>query len=113
MELTLETYRKTDPHNGSDALGTSSMMIADNLYRTLETLEKQLQQSGREDLHYEVDPAVIALRTPAECGDVENCKLRLFIDPATGNGQFHLVANERGGQTLYYTESAMVRMVAL
>jgi hypothetical protein len=61
----------------------------------------------------DLDRDAFALDTPEACGELGECKVRLYLDDASGAGHFHVVGREARDNSLIYTEPAMVRLVAL
>ncbi|KAA1191902.1 hypothetical protein F0M18_10265 [Pseudohalioglobus sediminis] len=113
MELALETFRKTARQSPSDPIGIASFKVDEDTYKMLEKLENRLKDEGSRELFHEVHPRELELDMPDKCGEISDCKLRLYLDAESGAGHFHVVAEEQHNGNLIYTEPTMIRMVAL
>ena len=111
MQLTLDTYRKDAPGQASQELGISTLEFAEPEIRLLEELEKELMQSDEDTLLREVSPEAIHLETPAACGELKDCQLRLVHENDLEASHVHVVARQASDNSLVYTDTVMVRML--
>ena len=77
----------------------------------LEELEKELMQSDEDTLLRDVSPETIHLETPAACGDLKECQLRLVHENDLEASHVHVVARQASDNSLVYTDTVMVRML--
>ena len=113
MELALETYRKPTLEGSSESVGHARVVVRDGGYRALERLEERLRESEQDELMLDIGASDIELELPDECGDMSDCKLRVYLDGETRAGLFHVVGRTSRDSSLVYTEPAMVRLIAL
>lgn len=113
MELALETYRKPALIGSSESVGYAKVMVGNGGYRELERLEERLRESEQDELMLDIDASDIELELPDDCGDMSDCKVRVYLDGETRAGLFHVVGRSSRDSSLVYTEPAMVRLIAL
>ena len=111
MQLRLDTYRKGAPGETSQELGVSTLEFAEPEIRLLEKLEKELMQSDENSLLHDVSPKALHLDTPAACGALKDCQLRLVHENDLDASHVHLVAKQASDDSLVYTDTVMVRML--
>jgi hypothetical protein len=88
-------------------------VVSDDGYRALEQLEQQLKENDQPELMMDVAASQIDLDLPGECGEVNQCKIRVYLDEETRAGLFHFVGHASRDDSLVYTEPTMVRLIAL
>lgn len=113
MELSLETYVKRDASAGSEELGRAKVVVQPGGYQHLESLEKQLKDSGAEEILVDIDARHIAFEMPPEAAEIKEPKLRITLEKEAALGHFHLVAKHAADNSLIYTNTATIRTLAM
>ena len=86
--------------------------IDEKAYRSLETIEKQLQEGEEREAYVAVDPDALDLQLPKNCGQLSDFKIRVYLREEDDSGLFHLVGRRKSGDGLVYTNAVMLRTVA-
>ena len=113
MQLTLETWHKPKRAQQSEEIGITHLQIDERQYRRLEEAELELKHSGRQETFLQLEEEDIDLQPPQGLGTLTDCKLRLYLREADDSGHFHLVGRRAQDDALVYTNSVLVRTVAV
>jgi hypothetical protein len=83
--------------------------ISDRCHLQLEAAEEELRRTHEPEKFVDVDMRELALQTPAECGPLAHCQLRVYLGGMDNSrGQFHLVGHRASDDSLVYTNAVMV-----
>jgi hypothetical protein len=83
--------------------------ISERCHRQLEAAEEELHRTHEPEKFVGVDMRELALQTPAECGPLVKCQLRVYLGGMDNRrGQFHLVGHRSSDDSLVYTNAVMV-----
>lgn len=74
----------------------------------LEQAEEHLQRTQESEMMVDVDMTTLALRLPADCGPLSDCRLRVYLRPDDQRGQFHLVGHRASDGCLIYTNAVLI-----
>ncbi len=112
MQLTVEAWHKPELESNSRKLGRMRLDIDEQAYRSLEKIEKKLQESEEREAYLAVDPAELDLQLPRQCGQLSNFRIRVYLREEDDSGLFHLVGRREADDGLVYTNAVMLRTVA-
>jgi hypothetical protein len=112
MQLTVEAWHKPEPASTSQALGLMRLDIDEKAYRSLEKIERKLQDSEEREAYLPVNPDELHLKIPSHCERLSDCQIRVYLRDEDDSGLFHLVGRRAGGDGLVYTNAVMLRTVA-
>ncbi len=113
VKLALETWHKSHRAQQSEDVGITRLDIGETQYRNLEKIELELKESQRKEAFVEVDGSEIDLQTPRQCGPLAECRIRVYLREDDESGHFHLVGRRARDDGLVYTNSVLVRAVAV
>lgn len=113
MQLILETWHKPKQAKHSEEIGITRLHIDENQYRRLEQAELELKQSDCQEAFLDLEEEDIDLQPPQGFGALADCKIRLYLREADDSGHFHLVGRRAQDDALIYTNSVLVRTVAV
>ncbi|MCK9563404.1 MAG: hypothetical protein M0R02_11885 [Bacteroidales bacterium] len=82
--------------------------ITEACHLQLERAEEALEGSETGEKMIPVDMDKLELETPADCGPLENCLLRVYRGGPDHRGHFHLVGHRAADHGLVYTKAIMV-----
>lgn len=107
--LTVEGWcKKSDVHQPMP-LEMISFHISDQCHLKLEAAEEELHKTNAREKFIDVDVSDLELQTPAECGPLSDCQLRVYLGGMDNDrGQFHLVGHRASDNGLVYTNAVMV-----
>ncbi|CAD5108614.1 hypothetical protein [Zestomonas carbonaria] len=106
--LTIEGWRKGSGDTRSTPIGQFHFHVNGVDHVRLEEAEEHLQNSEDSEVLIDVDAAELELVTPAECGPLSDCQLRVYLSSGDRRGQFHLVGHRESDGSLIYTNAVMV-----
>lgn len=106
--VSIEGWRKSPGADKSVPVEMLQFHISNECHLQLEQAEETLQRTGEEEIFVEVDSATLRLETSADCGDLTDCRLRVYLGPLDQRGQFHLVAQRASDHSLVYSNAVMV-----
>ena len=109
--LTLECYLKPEGAEKSLPAGQVRFSVKPVDHRRMEEEEEKLQESGKPEVIYAIDPAELSLELPPEVDALEDCKIRVYMREYDGRAQFHIFGHRRGDRSLFYTNAVMVDSV--
>ena len=113
MQLTLETWHKPQRARRSEEIGITRLEIDEHQYRRLEEVELELRSSDAKEAFLDLQDDDVILQPPAKCGSLADCRLRVYLRDDDDSGLFHLVGRRAKDDALVYTNSVMVRTVAV
>lgn len=105
----IESWCKPDPAQKSVPMGLIHFYVGGNDRLKLEEAEERLQNDASlSEVMVDVDLSTLQLVTPAECGELADCQLRVYLRKDDGRGQFHLVGHRASDGSLVYTNALMI-----
>ena len=113
MDLSLETFLKTDPRDRSEEMGPTNLAVNEDAYMELLKHEEALKRSPSRELQIPISEASIDVDAPDHLGWLKDQKLRIFLDNESHDAHFHLVAKRARDEALVYTEPAMIKLIAI
>ena len=106
--FTIEGWKKSPGASSPTPINNLHFRINDHYHLLLEQAEESLQDSGKEDVMFDIDMETIELQLPVECGKLSNCQLRVYLSQETQRGQFHLVGHCAKDNSLFYSNAMMI-----
>lgn len=106
--LTVEGWYKPAGSDKPVPIERVRFHINETCHLQLERAEEELEQSGTGEKLIPVDASTLALETPADCGPLEDCHLRVYRGGIDHRGHFHLVGHRATDRGLVYTKPVMV-----
>ncbi len=113
MQLSLDTYCKSAGERKSSEVGRCEVTVSEQSYRALESLEERLRDSNKDELLADIDDAALDIEVPDAIDGLKDCQVRLYLDGEEQVAHFHLVGRQANDDSLVYTSSVLVRMVAV
>jgi hypothetical protein len=113
MQLTLETWHRPMRAGQSKEIGMTRLEIDERHYRRLEEAERKLRESERKEAFVDLEQGDVDLQPPRKCGSLADCRIRVYLRDDDDSGHFHLVGRRSHDDALVYTNSVMVRTVAV
>ncbi len=113
MDLSLETFLKTDPRDRSEEIGPTIFAVDEDAYLELVEHEEALKNSSAREVHVPIDEASVDVNAPVRVGCLKDQKLRIFLDNEGKDAHVHLVAKRASDEALVYTEPAMIKLIAI
>ena len=92
MDLSLETFLKTDPRDSSEEIGPTTLAVDEEAYMELVEHEEALKNSSSCEVHVPISEASVDVNAPDRVGWLKDQKLRIFLDNEGQDAHFHLVA---------------------
>lgn len=107
--LTVEGWCKTSDTQSPIPLEQIRFHINERCHRQLEAAEEELRHTQAVEKFVDVDMRELRLQTPAACGPLADCQLRVYLGGMDNSrGQFHLVGHRASDDSLVYTNAVMV-----
>jgi len=106
--LTVEGWYKPAGTNKAIYMEQFRFHISEECHLQLERAEEALEDSDTGERLIPVDMASLELETPADCGPLTDCQLRVYRGGPDHRGHFHLVGHRATDQGLVYTKPVMV-----
>lgn len=108
--FTIEGWCKTVGAQKSMPMGQIHFRISEPDHMRLEQAEERLQQTHEAEALLDVDMSGMALVTPADCGPLSDCQLRVYLSQDQ-RGQFHLVGHRASDGSLVYTNAVVIDLL--
>ncbi|SFG59560.1 hypothetical protein [Neptunomonas qingdaonensis] len=106
--LSIDGWCKPSDSGKSVPIGMFHFTVDDASHLKMERAEEQLQESQEKEIYLDVDMNIIELVTPDGCGNLSDCRLRVYLNPEDNRGHFHLVGHRASDGELVYTNAVMV-----
>ncbi|MFA5493959.1 MAG: hypothetical protein WC247_04205 [Porticoccaceae bacterium] len=106
--VSIEGWRKPPGADKPVPIEILQFHISDECHLQLEQAEEKLQQTDEGEIFVDVDRDTLDLETSADCGDLKDCRLRVYLGPLDQRGQFHLVGYRVSDHSLVYSNAVMV-----
>ena len=106
--LDLDLWLKPKDGGKSEPIGLIHFRVSEEDHKYLEDLEQDLASHPDDDLMVDLDTKRIELQTPPECGELSDCKLRVYVHKDDHRGHFHLVGHRASDGSLVYSDAVMV-----
>ena len=106
--LTIEGWCKTADDAKSSSIGTLHFRVDEAYHREMAEAEEALQGGSGGDHWIDVDAKTLELQTPESCGELADCRFRVYLGREDGRGNFHLVARRVNDQALVYSNAVMI-----
>jgi len=106
--LSVEGWNKPNPNALSIPIGLLNFRVSEKYHLLLEQAEDEMELSHEPERFIDVDMETMELETPAECGALTDCQLRVYLDKHEHRGQFHLVAHRASDNSLVYSNAVMI-----
>jgi hypothetical protein len=74
----------------------------------LEQAEEYLQRTQESEVMVDVDLATLELGLPKEHEPLSDCKLRVYLNPDTQRGHFHLIGHRASDGSLIYSNAVLI-----
>lgn len=106
--LTLEGWCKRAGAEDPLHIDSIHFRVSEECHLQLEAAEEELQKNHQAEAFVEIDMTSLELETSADCGALENCRLRVYLSPLDSRGHFHLVGHRASDHSLVYSNAVMV-----
>ncbi|MGY0217354.1 hypothetical protein ACWJJH_08155 [Endozoicomonadaceae bacterium StTr2] len=106
--LTLEGWCKAEDSTQACPVDAIHFRVDEHCHKLLEQAEEELQQSNHSEIIVPIDMSTMELQTSDDCGQLKDCRLRVYLSPRGERGHFHLVANRVEDDCLVYSNAVMV-----
>lgn len=110
MTLDVEGWRKKNVNDPPEPVQKISFLVSESLNLQIEALGEELRNTDKTELFLDVEPEALELRTSPECGQLCDCRIRVYLDNEN-HGHFHLVAHGASDQSLVYSNAVMVAIL--
>lgn len=110
--LSIESWVKPNSTAKSVPGGIIEFYISGDDKINMERAQEHLRNSADKEVLVEVNYATLKLIPPPSCGELIDCKLRVYLREEDQRGQFHLVGKRERDGALIYTNSMMIDMLA-
>lgn len=111
MTLDLEGWYKRDAQDEPHHIDIIHFHISEACHMMLEQVEEELQRTHQHERLLDVDLKDLEVETSPDCGPLEDCQLRVYLDPKEERAHFHLVGHRLGDHSLVYSNAVMVDML--
>ncbi|BFM18500.1 hypothetical protein R50073_46830 [Maricurvus nonylphenolicus] len=106
--LSVEGWHKPDMNSPSIPIGLLNFRVSEQYHLLLERAEDEMEQTHEPERFIDIDMDSMELETPAECGALKDCQLRVYLDQREHRGQFHLIAHRASDDSLVYSNAVMI-----
>ncbi|MRI34031.1 hypothetical protein EOPP23_13625 [Endozoicomonas sp. OPT23] len=106
--LTLEGWCKAEGSGQACPIEQIHFRVDEDCRLLLEKAEEELQESTQSETFVPIDMTTMELATSNDCGELKDCKIRVYLRNNDQRGQFHLVANRVSDDCLVYTNAVMI-----
>jgi len=106
--LDIEAWNKPADGGNSIPMGIIHFRVNEEAHVRLEQAEQALIDGDDTERMLDIDMTTMELETPAECGTLADCQLRIYVKPGEERGHFHLVGHKASDGTLVYSNAVMV-----
>lgn len=106
--LTIEGWRKPHHSTKSTPVGILRFRVHEQYHLLMEQAEHEMVQSHEPERFIDIDMDSLELETSKECGNLINCRFRVYLNPEDHRGHFHLVAESAQDHSLIYSNAVMV-----
>lgn len=107
-KLTIEGWCKMSDTAQPTPMRPFSFYVNEQNHLKLEEAEERLQNSDLTETFVDIDSASLELETPTECGELSDCRFRVYLDSTFHRGQFHLVGHRASDGSHIYTNAVMI-----
>lgn len=109
--LDIEGWCKVPGEKDPMRLERMAFWVTSDSHERMEAAEEALLASGDKELFVDVDPDTLKLETSPECGQLEDCQFRVYINSSDHRGHFHLVGHRAVDHALVYSGAVMVDQI--
>ena len=114
MQLTLETWNKSDVAEQLEEIGHTAISIDDDTFQQIASTEQSLRQrASSHEAFIDAEAGKVQIKPPPGIGGLVDCKLRVYLNEEDRNGRFHLIARREADNSMVYTRPVMINMIAL
>lgn len=106
--LSIEGWCKVSSEQHPSRVEDIHFYLNGNDHLNLERAEEYLQRTQEEDVMVDVNPDTLKLSLPKEHEPLSDCKLRVYLNPDTQRGQFHLVGHRASDGSLIYSNAVLI-----
>ncbi len=106
--LSIEGWRKPNASAKSIPIGELHFRVHEKYHLLMEQAEQDMAESHAPETFIDVDINTMELEAPQECGDLTNCRFRVYLNPIDHRGHFHLVAESTLDHSMIYSNAVMV-----
>jgi hypothetical protein len=85
--------------------------VTSDSHDRMEAAEEALLASGDKEAFVDVDIDSLNLNTSPDCGPLEDCQFRVYINSSDHRGHFHLVGHRAIDHGLVYSSAVMVDQI--
>ncbi len=109
--LSIEGWCKPEGASKSTRIESLHFRVSEEAHLEMENAEKKLQDSGATEAFVTADMAGLELATSADCGELTDCKFRVYLNADDQTSNFHLVAKRVSDGALIYSDAVLVEFV--
>lgn len=106
--LTIEGWCKPDAAGASIPIGELHFRVDEEYHTLMEQAEENMAKNHEPETLIDVDINTMELQTSNECGELTDCKFRVYLTPDDDRGHFHLVAKRASDNALVYSNAVMI-----
>ncbi len=108
MTLDIDGWYKKSNSAKPEPIHPVHFHISEACHLQLEAAEVELQKTHQPEKFLDVDMESFDLELPPDIGPLSDCQLRVYINPKTERGHFHLVGHRASDNSLVYSNAVMV-----
>lgn len=109
--LTIEGWCKPEGASKSTRIESLHFRVSEEAHLAMEDAEEKLQDSGTTEVFVTPDMEGLELQTSADCGELTDCKFRVYLNADDQTSNFHLVAKRVSDGALIYSDAVLVEFI--
>ena len=109
--LDIEGWCKIPGQQEAMPIERMAFWIPSDAHDRMEAAEEELLASGAKEAFVDVDPDSLGLEMSPDCGPLEDCQFRVYINSSDHRGHFHLVGHRAVDHALVYSQAVMVDQI--
>lgn len=109
--LSIEGWCKPEGASESTRIESLHFRVSEEAHLEMEKAEKRMQESGEREAFVAADMNTLELATSDDCGELTDCKFRVYLSGDDHTANFHLVAKRVSDGALIYSDAVLVEFV--
>ncbi len=109
--LSIEGWCKPEGASKSTRIESLHFRVSEEAHLEMENAEQKMQESGASEVFITPEMEGLELATSADCGELTDCKFRVYLNGDDHTSNFHLVAKRVSDGALIYSDAVLVEFV--
>ncbi len=109
--LSIEGWCKPEGASKSTRIESLHFRVSEAAHLEMENAEEKLRESDTTEVFVTPDMAGLELETSADCGELTDCKFRVYLNADDQTSNFHLVAKRVSDGALIYSDAVLVEFI--